>query len=118
MILYFTYGMHHSAEGKRREEAVLRSALAAASQLRHPQHDAVITHYNPEVESEGIDESAERERIAKARAQSLAVVVTRDGRSYSATPTYGSTDAYVWKLIFLPINARWINETIILDVCI
>ncbi|XP_022106108.1 cationic amino acid transporter 2-like [Acanthaster planci] len=96
MILYFTYGMHHSVEGKRREEAALRSALTAVSQLGHPPRDAVITHFDPEAESgEGVDESAERERITKARAQSLAVVVTRDGRSYSATPTYGSTDACV-----------------------
>ncbi|XP_038060682.1 high affinity cationic amino acid transporter 1-like [Patiria miniata] len=97
LILYFTYGMHHSAEGKRREEAALRSALAAAARLRPaPSRDAVITHYDPENENGEFDgEAGERERMAKARAQSLAVVVTRDGRSYSATPTYGSTDAFV-----------------------
>ncbi|XP_033642404.1 high affinity cationic amino acid transporter 1-like [Asterias rubens] len=82
IVLYFTYGMHNSNEGKRREETASANALTAGSQLLPPR-DVVITHYD----------STEEDSLRKARAGSMAVVVTRDGRTYSTTPTYGSTDA-------------------------
>ena len=74
--------MHNSNEGKRREETASANALTAGSQLLPPR-DVVITHYD----------STEEDSLRKARAGSSAVVVTRDGRTYSTTPTYGSTDA-------------------------
>ena len=86
-MLYFTYGMHHSVEGKLRDERAAQRALTGASQL-HPTRDVVITHYDPQ---------EEMDRLRRVRAESMAVVVTRDGRTYSTTPTYGSTDATVWK---------------------